>query len=125
MKNVGIIPARGGSKSITKKNMQLLGGKPLIEYTIETAIKSKVFDIIAITTDCNDILEISRKFKNVFLIKRPDEISTDTSSTVDCVMHACDVIKSEKKIIPDFVITLEPTSPFRSVTVIEKCINIL
>ena len=111
MKILGVIPARGGSKGIPLKNIQLLNGKPLIEYSIESAVDSGAFDIISISSDNDSIIEKCKKFEDIFIIKRPDIISQDESSTVECVIHACEVLKKEKSFTPDFVITFDPTSP--------------
>jgi CMP-N-acetylneuraminic acid synthetase len=121
----GIIPARGGSKSIRNKNMHLLGGKPLIFYTINQALKSKIFDKIIVSTDSNTIIDYSKKFKGISVIKRPKNISGDKSPTIDALLHACNVLYKEKGVYPHIVLTIEPTSPFRKVSTIKKSINLL
>lgn len=124
MKFIGIIPARGGSKAVPKKNTKLLNRKPLIEYTIESALKAKILDRIIISTDCNEIARISKKYNNVEVIIRPDEISTDTSKTEDALIHVCDELESNGY-YADYVLTLEPTSPFRTSKTIIKTIDLI
>lgn len=110
-----IIPARGGSKRLPRKNVKLLAGKPLIFWTIEAAIKAKLDAKIIVTSDDDEILELTDSYKGngVFKRKRPDDLATDRSSTVDVVI---DVIESEKALgnNPQTIILLQPTSPLRS-----------
>jgi CMP-N-acetylneuraminic acid synthetase len=110
-KVLGIIPARGGSKRLPGKNIRLLAGKPLISYTIFAALKSHVFDLLVVTTDDEAIARISAD-EGVEVIKRPDFLARDTSSTVEVVFHVLDMLKI-KNYIPDIIIILQPTSPLR------------
>jgi len=124
-KIVGIIPARGGSKGVPKKNIKLLNDKPLIEYTIESSIASKVFDKIIVSTDCNQIANICNKYPSIDVVIRPHELSMDNSKTEDALIHACDKLIEIDNFYPDYIITLEPTSPFRSINTIKSCVNVL
>lgn len=124
-KIVGIIPARGGSKGVPKKNIKLLNGKPLIEYTIESSIASKVFDKIIVSTDCNQIANICNKYPSIDVVIRPQELSMDNSKTEDALIHVCDKLIEIDNFHPDYIITLEPTSPFRSINTIKSCVNVL
>ena len=121
----GIIPARGGSKSIPNKNMYLLGGKPLLSYSIKKSIESGIFDKIIVTTDSDKIINYSKKFKEIIAIKRPKSISGDKSPTIDAILHACDILYEDDGIYPDIVLTIEPTSPFRTISTFKSCINLL
>lgn len=121
---IAIIPARGGSKSIPKKNIKLLNGKPLIEYTINAAIKSKLITSIVVSTDDDEIFEVCSKFKQLVIIRRPEYLASDTSSTEDCLMHAIEEFKIKFDDTPDIILTLEPTSPLRTSNTIDKCIKI-
>lgn len=125
MNVVGVIPARGGSKSIPLKNIKPVNGKPLIEFSIETALKVKSIDKLIVSSDHDKIISICRKFKNIQIVKRPDKLSTDTSSTELALLHACDYLIENDGFTPDIVLTLEPTSPLRKKETIEKCIDIL
>ena len=110
-----IIPARGGSKRLPRKNVKLLAGKPLICWTIEAAIKANLNAKIVVTSDDDEILEIADAYKSkgVYKRKRPGNLATDTASTVDVII---DVIESEKLLgnNPKTIILLQPTSPLRN-----------
>ncbi len=122
---VGIIPARGGSKGIPLKNIKLLNGRPLIEYTIESALASGVLDRIVVSTDNDAIAKICAKYDRVDIIIRPDELAKDTSTTESALIHVCDELMIDGGIFADYVVTLEPTSPFRSVDTIRNCVKML
>ena len=123
MSVIAIIPARGGSKSIPFKNIHKLAGKPLIEYTIDTALKSKKIDKIIVSTDSNEIINTVSKYNGVIVLKRPDYLSTDESSTESCLLHVLDTLNKDQNYIPKIVLTLEPTSPFRSLKTINDAIK--
>ena len=125
MKVVAVIPARGGSKTIPLKNIKKIGGKPLIEYTIETALKSDKISKIIVSTDSDRISKVVEKYKQVLIIRRPKHISSDTSTTESCLIHALETISKDYNFNPEIVLTLEPTSPFRSLKIINSAIDAL
>lgn len=93
MKRLCIIPARGGSKRLPRKNIKPLNGKPLAFYTIDSVIKSKVFDKVIFTSDDDEILSlVSKNYSSTILdvVKRPDRLATDTSKVIDTVLHFID-----------------------------------
>lgn len=112
-KNIAIIPARKGSKGLPGKNIKIFHGKPLIYWTIKIAIASKVFDEVIVSTDCVEIAEISRNCGANVPFIRPNFLSTDTSSSVDVVLHALDFYRDKLKLDFKFLTLLEPTSPLR------------
>lgn len=114
MKIMAFIPARGGSKGILRKNLTLLNGKPLIQYTIEAAQKSEKIDEIFISTEDSEIIALCKSLGFEFPYIRPEELATDASSLVDVIIHALDWKKENKKEIPDVIVLLQPTSPLRS-----------
>ncbi len=116
---LAIIPARGGSKRLPNKNIIDLCGKPLIAWTIEAGLKSKYIDALIVTSDDDEILSIAKNF-GADVIKRPDELATDTASSFDAVKH---VIDSTKKY--DYVVLLQPTSPLREECHIDESIEML
>ena len=122
---IGIIPARGGSKGIPKKNIKLMNGKPLIAYTIESALESGVLDRLIVSTDSQDIADISSQYSNVQIKIRPAEISTDDSTTESALIHVCEELSKSEKIEIISILTLEPTSPFRTKETIQKCVELL
>lgn len=90
MKKLCIIPARGGSKRLPRKNIKLLNGKPLIGYTIEAALESNLFDKIIFSSDEDEIIKIVRdsyNHTNLAIDKRPTNLASDTSKVIDTVMH--------------------------------------
>ena len=109
-----IIPARGGSKGIKNKNIKLLKGKPLINYTIEEA--RKVFDDskIYISTDSIEIKNIVEDAGIKVPFIRPEELATDTANSRDVVLHAINHYENKNDLILDYIILLQPTSPFRN-----------
>lgn len=113
---VAVITARGGSKGVPRKNIKDLDGKPLIAYTIEAAIKSSIFDEIIVSTDSEEIADISKKYGARVPFLRPPELATDTAHTPPVVEHAVLFIEKEKGIKVDVVATLQPTSPLRTAT---------
>ena len=93
MKRLCIIPARGGSKRLPRKNIKLLNGKPLVFYTIDALLKSKIFDKVIFTSDDDEILNVvSTNYTLPLLktIKRPKELANDTSKVIDTVIHFLD-----------------------------------
>ena len=125
MSNIAIIPARGGSKGIPNKNITPLCGRPLIEYTIEVALKSPSVDCIIVSSDSERILEIAQKISEKILpILRPTELALDESGTEDAVMHSVDYMIKHGVAI-DYLILLQPTSPFRAVKQIEESISLI
>lgn len=107
-KILAIIPARGGSKGIKDKNISNIAGKNLIDFTIEQAIESQVFDKIVVSSDSKQILEIASKF-SVELLVRPAEISGDTSPITETILDVLNRIDEKF----DLIVLLQPTSPIR------------
>ena len=94
MKRLCIIPARGGSKRLPRKNIKLLCGKPLVFYTIDAVLKSKIFDKVIFTSDDDEILNtVSTNYTLPILetIKRPKKLASDTSKVIDTVVYFADV----------------------------------
>ena len=120
MKVLGLIPARGGSKSIPRKNLVDLGGVPLIQWTIQAALSSNLKRVV-VSTDDDEIAEFSRSLGVEVPFKRPAELSTDQALSIDVVLHALDVLEEDF----DAVMVLQPTSPFRTSIDIENAIKII
>lgn len=117
-----IIPARGGSKGIPKKNIIVVNDKPLIQYTIDAALASKYIDDIIISTDDVEIAEVCEQLGVSVPYFRPDYLATDQAKTIDSVIH---VIKEQSKLgkTYDYVITLQPTQPLRKKWHIDEAIE--
>ena len=113
MRTLIIIPARAGSKGLPGKNIKPLGGKPLIAYTIEYAMQVKgANDVICVTTNDDDVIEIARNYLLDVPFKRPEELASDCASSNDVVIHALNYYESINQIF-DAILLLQPTSPFR------------
>ena len=119
-KNVyAIIPARGGSKGIPKKNIINFDGLPLIGHSILYAKKSNLIDKIFVSTDCDEVINISYPY-DVSIIKRPKNISQDSSSTELTIKH---VIESQNIDSNAIIILLQPTSPIRPKGILDKMLE--
>jgi CMP-N,N'-diacetyllegionaminic acid synthase len=116
---LAIIPARGESKRLPRKNLLDLNGKPLVAWSIEAGLNSKYIDKVVVTSDDADILNIA-KYYGVLSINRPIELSSDTATTFDAVEHAIENIKYY-----DYIVLLQPTSPLRTEWHIDKAIEFL
>ncbi len=121
---LAIIPARSGSKGLANKNIRLLFGKPLIVWTIEQAFASNHIDKIIISTDDEEIAEVSRKTGADVPFIRPKELATDETSSMDVVLHAIDWIEKFDKAY-DLIILLQPTSPNRISEDIDNSIELI
>ncbi len=119
---IGIIPARGGSKGIPKKNICLLAGKPLLVHTIEVALQSKVLSKVLVTTDSEEIAAVALSC-GVEVIHRPVELAGDNTLTLPVLKHALQQLKG--KAVPSKVVTLQPTSPLRLARHIDEAVNLL
>jgi CMP-N,N'-diacetyllegionaminic acid synthase len=113
MKNIAIIPARSGSKGLPDKNIRLLGGKPLLAYTIEAAIQSGCFDTVHVSTDSEHYAEIARQYGADVPFLRSAALATDTASTWDAVREAlCRYAELGKTF--DTMMLMQPTTPLRT-----------
>lgn len=109
--NVAIIPARGGSKRIPRKNIKEFCGKPMIAWSIEAARKSGVFDRIIVSTDDEEIADVARQYGAEVPFMRPAELSNDFAGTIPVIRHATDwLINQDCKV--DFVCCIYATAPF-------------
>lgn len=119
-----IIPARGGSKGLPGKNTRVLGDKPLIAWSVEAAKKSKYIDRCIISTDSDEIAGVAAQFGADVPFKRPAELATDSAKMVDVLHHAMNFIEEQEGVY-DYLVLLQPTSPFRSETHVDESIELL
>ena len=110
-KIIAIIPARGGSKSIPRKNVLLFKGKPLIAWPIELAKSIPVIDRVIVTTDDDEIIEVANKYGAEVLFKRPIELAKDDTPTLPVLQHCVNWLEENEGNRADIVIFLYPTSP--------------
>ena len=119
---LALIPARAGSKRLPGKNKKDLCGKPLIAWTIEAALKSKYLNQVIVSTDCEQIAEISKQYGAQVPFVRPENISLDTSSTIEVINHCLDYYKEKDY---THILLLQPTSPLRTSNDIDLAIELL
>ena len=118
MNIVGIIPARGNSRGLPHKHVLPLSGKPLIVHTINAAINSKKINRVIVSTDSQEIADISKEYGAEVII-RPQNLAMDTTPTEPVIKHAVSTIFPE----PDIIVTLQPTSPLRTAKHIDDALN--
>lgn len=123
MKILTIIPARGGSKSIPRKNLKLLGGKPLIAWSIESAIKSKAGRVL-VSTDDEEIAAVAKKYGAEVPFIRPAKLAGDKVGMEPVLKHAVEWLKQNENYTPDGVALLQSTCPLRQSHHINKAIEI-
>ena len=111
-KILAVIPARGGSKGIPSKNIIEVGGKPLIQYTIDCAKHSRYIDRAVISTDSEEIKKVSIECGGDVPFMRPKELALDTSKTIDCIVHAVNTLKEMGETY-DYVMIIQNTVPLR------------
>ena len=122
-KIIAIIPARGGSKRLPRKNVLPLDGKPLIAYSIEIAKKCRCIDRIIVSTDNEEIRKISIKYGAEVPLKRPRELSGDNVLVTPVVKHLISWLKDNEGFAPDIIILLQAVSPFVKVSNIENALK--
>jgi len=122
---LAIIPARGGSKRLPRKNLLPLAGKPLIAWAIESGMNSKYIDEIVVSSDDDEIIEIAGQYKAMAPFKRPGALATDEASTTDVISHALDFFRTEYNKEFDYIVLLQPTSPLRNSSHIDAAIELL
>jgi len=120
---IAIIPARGGSKGIPKKNIIDLGGYPLIAYSIIAAKLSKKIDRVIVSTDSEEIANIAKKYGAEVPFLRPKEFATDKSPDIEFVKHALNWLKENENISPELIVHLSPPTPFRDPEIIDRAIQ--
>jgi CMP-N,N'-diacetyllegionaminic acid synthase len=124
LKILSIIPARGGSKEIPLKNIVKVGGKPMLSYSIHSSLGSSLITRTIVSTDNEKITKIAKKM-NAEVIKRPKNISNDSSQLEPVISHVLKFLKRKENYSPDIVVLLQNTSPLRNSTHIQEAIKLL
>jgi len=119
-----MIPARAASKGVYRKNLAKLAGRPLIEWTIDTALKSKSLSRVVVTTEDISIAEVSRKCGAETPFQRPEELAADDASDLEVLTHALDYFLKHEQYEPDLVVWLRPTSPLRMADDIDSAVQL-
>jgi CMP-N,N'-diacetyllegionaminic acid synthase len=125
MNRICTICARGGSKSIKNKNIVEIAGKPLIAYTLEQARSSKLFDLIAVSSDSPEILKVAGDYGADLLVNRPDELASDAAAKLPVIRHCVNAAEEKKQTKFDVIVDLDATSPLRNVEDIKGAVQLL
>jgi CMP-N,N'-diacetyllegionaminic acid synthase len=120
---VAIIPARSGSKSLVDKNIKNLSGHPLIAYSIAVAKMSKIINRVIVSTNSQEYADIAKQYGAEVPFIRPDEYSTDAATDRDFLVHAMNWLDENENSVPEYWVHLRPTTPLRSVEIIDNAIN--
>ena len=123
MKYLALIPARKRSKNLNNKNLRKFNNKPLVYWTIKSALRSKCFDKIFLSTDSKQIQKLSKKMGIDCPYLRPSKLSGDRANVHDVIINVIDYYR-KKNYVPDAVVLLQPTSPLREIKDIKKCCKI-
>ena len=118
LRTLAIIPARGGSKGVPRKNIRVVGGKPLIAWTLAAAKASAYLDRVVVSSDDDEICVAAMRWEADQTLKRPAELATDLATSLDVVLHALDALPGF-----DAAILLQPTSPLRVASDIDGCLE--
>lgn len=125
VKILGIIPARGGSKSIPYKNIAMLAGKPLIYYTIRAAQRSRLLDAVIVSTDDEKIARVARRFGADVPFFRPKQFARDRSRDIEFFAHAIRWLEKHRGWCPKIVVNLRPTAPLRTAEDIDRVLQLM
>lgn len=125
MNILGLIPARGGSKSIPHKNIVPLGGRPLLVWTAETALKSHAINRVILSTDDREIAAVGNACGLEVPFLRPPEISQDTTPSIEVAIHAVKWLSEQSDWKADIVVLLQPTSPLRKSVNIDEAVELM
>ena len=124
LKVITIIPARGGSKGVVRKNARMLGDFSLLQRAIQQALEAKMTGTIVVTTEDDELYAQACKYEEVIVLRRPAALATDGARSIDVVVHVLDSLGAKGRVF-DAVCLLQPTSPFRVPTKIDEAIRLL
>jgi YrbI family 3-deoxy-D-manno-octulosonate 8-phosphate phosphatase len=122
---LAIIPARGGSKGLVRKNISLLGGHPLIAYSVSAALQSETVTRVIVSTDDKEIAQIAIQYGAEVPFLRPAELAQDKTPDLPVFQHALEWLRQEEDYKPDLVVQLRPTTPIRPPDCIDRAVNLL
>lgn len=125
MNILAIVPARSGSKSVVHKNIRLINNKPMMAYSIEHALNSKLINRVIVSTDSEEYAEIAKQYGAEVPFIRPAEYATDTALDIDVFRHALTFLKDQEGYEADIVVQLRPTYPYRDPADIDAMIQLM
>ena len=117
---LGLIMARGGSKGLPRKNLRQIGGKPMIAWTVEAGKQSQCIDRLILSSEDEEIIDTVRQLECEIPFVRPESLATDASSPVDVIRHALESLPEKY----DYLVLLQPTSPLRIASDIDRCVEL-
>jgi CMP-N-acetylneuraminic acid synthetase len=120
MQITAIIPARGGSKGIARKNLAPLGGRPLIAWTIDAARRTTTFNRVIVSTDDVEIANVATQYGAEVPFMRPAVLADDVAPALAVIRHALEALQAEGDALPDAIAYLQPTSPFRTTAQLDE-----
>ena len=121
---LGIIPARGGSKGVLRKNIRPLAGKPLLHYTVEAANLSRTLDRVVVSTEDEEIAALAEDW-GCEVLNRPVELSQDETPMLPVIQHALEVLVRVENYRPEITVILQPTAPLRRAEHIDDCLHLI
>ncbi len=124
-KVLAIVPARGGSRGIPRKNIKLLHGIPLVAYSIAAGLQAKLVNRVIVSTDDDEIAEIARRWGAEVLFKRPSKLAGDETPDLPVFQHALKWMAKHENYVPDVIVQLRPTSPLRPPECVDQAVDIL
>ncbi len=125
MRVLGIVPARGGSVRVPRKNIRLFGGRPLVEWAVRAALGATTLDRVVVSSDDPEVLELAGRLLPRGALTRPAELATSTAPAIGYVQHALDVVEAEDGLRYDAIAIVQPTSPFTDGSDIDATVDLL
>lgn len=122
---LGVIPARGGSKGIPRKNLIPLCGRPLIAYTIKAGLSSRLITRLIVSTEDNEIADVAKSLGADVPFMRPSRLSTDSARSLPVIQHAVAAAEEEEGFAYDVIVMLQPTTPLRTAEDIDRGISLI
>lgn len=121
---LAVVPARGGSKGIKRKNLYPVNGKPLIQYTIEAGLNSDMISRLIVNSEDKEIIEFAKK-QGIEVFVRPEKFAQDTTPMKDVLMHQLAFLREKEGYQPDYLVLLQPTSPLRTSEHIDEALKVM
>lgn len=122
---LALIPARGGSKGVSRKNVRLLGDRPLLAHAVDAARASKLITRIVLTTDDEEIATVGRRVGCDVPFLRPPTLAADDTSMLEVIRHALNMLRTAEQYTPETIVLLQPTTPFRLGADIDDALTLL
>ena len=116
---IGLIPARGGSRRLRRKNVRPFAGKPMLAWTVEAARESGIFDRLVLSSEDDEIMDVARRHGCEVPFRRPAELATSEADSMDVVIHALETLDERE----GYLVLLQPTSPLRTAADIVNCVQ--